>query len=185
MSWIEEIDEDDAGDDLRKVLNKVKGDRGKIANIMKVHSLNPSIMEAHMDFYMDIMFRSSSLSRENCELVAVIVSKLNDCEYCVNHHKEALNYYWKDEERLKKLLNDINEADLSEKQVEMVSYAEKATLDPNSVSQEDFKDLQNAGLSDENIHDLVVIIGYFNFVNRIALGLGVEFSEDEVEGYDY
>lgn len=185
MSWIKEIDEANANENLGKVYDNVKGDRGKIANIMKVHSLNPSIMEAHMDFYMDIMFRSSSLSRENCELVAIIVSKLNDCEYCVNHHKVALNHYWKDEERLQRLLNDINEADLSEKQVEMVSYAEKVTLDPTSVSQEDFRNLQNVSLSDRNIHDLVVVVGYFNFVNRVALGLGVEFSENEVDGYDY
>jgi alkylhydroperoxidase family enzyme len=38
-------------------------------------------------------------------------------------------------------------------------------------------------LSDRDILDLTLIVGYFNFVNRIATGLGVEFSAEELSGY--
>ena len=47
----------------------------------------------------------------------------------------------------------------------------------------DLGELRAVGLSDRDILDLTMIVGYFNFVNRIAVGLGVEFSEDEVRGY--
>ena len=39
------------------------------------------------------------------------------------------------------------------------------------------------GLSDRDILDVTLVTAYFNFVNRIALGLGVEFSETELKGY--
>jgi alkylhydroperoxidase family enzyme len=47
----------------------------------------------------------------------------------------------------------------------------------------DLGELRSEGLSDEDILDLTLIVGYFNFVNRIALGLGVTFSDDELSGY--
>ena len=43
--------------------------------------------------------------------------------------------------------------------------------------------LREAGLDDSEVLDTTLVVAYFNFVNRIALGLGVEFSDDEVSGY--
>jgi alkylhydroperoxidase family enzyme len=43
--------------------------------------------------------------------------------------------------------------------------------------------LRAVGLSDQDILDVSLITAYFNFVNRIALGLGVAFSDEEVSGY--
>jgi len=40
-------------------------------------------------------------------------------------------------------------------------------------------------LADEDILTVNLIASYFNFVNRIALGLGVAFATNEVEGYEY
>lgn len=185
MSWIEEIDEDDADQDLKEIYEEVKGDRGKISNILKVHSVNPNVLEAHMDFYMEIMFRSSSLSREEAEFIAVIVSSVNECEYCINHHAEALNHYWKDKERIENLKNDFRSLDLTEKQLRMAEYTEKLTKNPNTITQKKISQLREAGLKDREIHDINVIIGYFNFVNRVALGLGVEFTPEEIKGYNY
>jgi uncharacterized protein YciW len=45
--------------------------------------------------------------------------------------------------------------------------------------------LKQNGWNDEDILLTNLIVSYFNFVNRIALGLGVEFSEEEVKGYKY
>ena len=45
--------------------------------------------------------------------------------------------------------------------------------------------LRAVGLDDRAILDACQVVAYFNFVNRIAQGLGVEFSADEVRGYKY
>lgn len=42
---------------------------------------------------------------------------------------------------------------------------------------------RSSRFDDADILLITLIVGYFNFVNRIALGLGMEFSEDEMRGY--
>ena len=49
----------------------------------------------------------------------------------------------------------------------------------------DVQQLRNSGLTDADILTINLIASYFNFVNRVALGLGVAFSPEEVEGYRY
>jgi len=49
----------------------------------------------------------------------------------------------------------------------------------------DVQQLRDRGLADEDILTINLIASYFNFVNRIALGLGVAFTSDEVERYEY
>lgn len=55
-------------------------------------------------------------------------------------------------------------------------YALKLTLAPAGMSQQDVDNLQGVGLSDGAIHDAAGVVAYYNFVNRMALGLGVELE---------
>ena len=90
MSWIEEIDENKASGDLRKVYESIGSARGKVSNIMKVHSLNPGAMQRHLELYTHLLFGASGLTRAEREAIALAVSAANGCAYCVNHHREAL-----------------------------------------------------------------------------------------------
>lgn len=56
----------------------------------------------------------------------------------------------------------------------MLEYAEKLTLAPGEVDQQDVERLRRAGFSDVQILDIALATAYRNFINRIALGLGVE-----------
>ncbi len=59
----------------------------------------------------------------------------------------------------------------------LIDYALKLTQEPQAVTEYDIQALRNVDFSDTAIHDAAAIIGYFNFVNRIALGLGVELEK--------
>jgi len=183
MAWIRIIDEDQASGSLKEIYQRIKEKRGKIANIMKVHSLNPQAMRTHLDLYLALMFAGSGLTREECETLATVVSATNRCEYCVNHHGEALNHYWKDEKRLQKLISDFESLSLPERTKKMLKYAVKLTRSPQMMNKEDVEALRHSGFSDEEILNINLIASYFNFVNRIALGLGVESTPEEVRGY--
>jgi len=185
MSWIQVINEEDATGKLKEIYEKISKKRGKLANIMKIHSLNPDAMEKHMELYLTIMFSHSGLSREQRELIASVVSAENQCSYCITHHSEALNHYWKDTERIKRLINDFHSVDLSEKEQVMLDYVKKLTNTPNEVEQVDIENLRRVGFTDQDTLHINLITCYFNFVNRIALGLGVEFTKEEQEGYKY
>lgn len=185
MPFIKVIEEKNAEGKLKDVYEEIIKSRGKLSNIMRIHSLNPDAMIKHMELYKTIMFCNSNLSRELKEMIAVVVSVINKCDYCINHHAEALNYYWKNKEKLQKFINDFRSTDLEPKVKLLLEYANELTLTPQNISQSTIDNLRLAGWNDKDILLANLIISYFNFVNRIALGLGVEYSEDEIKGYKY
>jgi uncharacterized peroxidase-related enzyme len=65
----------------------------------------------------------------------------------------------------------------------IVRHAEKLTSAPSAMTESDLGELRAVGLSDRDILDLSLVVAYFNFVNRIALGLGVSYSAAELTGY--
>lgn len=185
MAWIRVVDEPEADDELLKVYQQVKGSRGKLSNILSVHSLNPPALQAHMDLYMTIMFGPSGLSREEREMIAVVVSSADRCPYCIQHHAAALSHYWKDEDKLTSFIDDYRAIDLSPKMEAVLNYAFKLTTTPHAMVEADVQGLRDCDLADEDVLTINLITSYFDFVNRISLGLGVAFTADEVEGYNY
>lgn len=75
---------------------------------------------------------------------------------------------------------DWRQADLSEADRALCSHAEKLTLHQNDVSPADLDRLRAHGFDDRAIHDATQVIGYFNYITRVADGLGVE-PEDFIE----
>ena len=187
MSWIKEIDpkeaEAEGNEELAAIYADLVKNRGKVANILRVQSLNPKAMQGHMDLYMSIMFSRTGISRPESEMIATVVSQFNFCEYCKNHHGETLNRYWKDMDRVKALTEGYKSIGLSEREVAILDYAVKLTTWPGEMAEADVDLLRNVGLDDQAILNVVLITSYFNFVNRVAMGLGVEFTEEEVAGY--
>ncbi|MFQ5571456.1 MAG: peroxidase-related enzyme, partial [Rhodothermales bacterium] len=168
MSWIQIINEDEATGELQDIYEEIAGRRGKLSNILRIHSLNPPTMKAHLDLYLSIVFGRSRLRRAERELIATVVSAANGCPYCVNHHAEALNFYWKDPERVEQVKHDYRALDLPAPSRAMLDYAVKLTREPSSVTEDDVETLRQAGFSDKDILDINLITSYFNFVNRIA-----------------
>lgn len=185
MPYIKVIDENNAEGKLKELYNEIISSRGKLSNIMAIHSLLPNTMIKHMDLYKSIMFGKSNLSRELKEMIAVVVSKANNCDYCINHHAEALNFYWKDDKKLQQFIDDFRSIPIEDKLSILLRYAEMLTINPAHIGQSFIDEIKTFGWSDEDLLLVNLIISYFNFVNRIALGLGVEFSEEEVKGYKY
>ena len=183
MSWIEEIEVDEADGKLSEIYANLIRQRGKVSNILKVHSLNPDAMGAHLDLYMTLMFGKSGLSRAEREAIAVVVSANNDCQYCVSHHAEALRRYVGDDEMIDMLKNADGLETFEPRLSNIVRHAEKLTTAPGAMTESDLGELRAVGLTERDVLDLTLIVAYFNFVNRIAMGLGVTFSAEEIAGY--
>jgi uncharacterized peroxidase-related enzyme len=185
MAWIKVLEKNEADPMLKEIYTYIERRRGKLSNIMKVQSLDPRSIETHMEFYLSIMFSKKGLSRVEREMVGVVVSRINGCEYSVRHHSEALFHYWKDRELVELFAEDIENVELPERIQAMLSYVIKLTLAPGEVTEEDVDLLRGQGFSDKEILNLNLTTSYFNFVNRVAQGLGVEFTEEETKGYKY
>ena len=127
--------------------------------------------------------KGTGLSRAEREAIGVVVSAENECAYCVNHHAGALRHFIDDEETLSMLATADGLETLEPRLSNIVRHAQKLTSAPEAMTESDLGELRAVGLNDRDILDLTLITAYFNFVNRIVLGLGVEYTDEEAAGY--
>lgn len=187
MPRIQILQPDEATGRLQEIYEELEKSRGEIAEVHKIQSLRPESIVKNMDFYMEIMFSRSELSRAQREMMAVVVSTAINCSYCTTHHAIALNHYWKNEEKLTRLKSGgYMEVDLSEAELALCQYAEELTLRSQNLEKTDpTAPLKILGFSDSAILDASLVVSYFNFVNRMVLSLGVELEQDEGKNYKY
>ena len=72
------------------------------------------------------------------------------------------------------IATDYRRAKLTEIDRGLCDYANKLTRDASSVASADIDRLRSLGLSDQAIGDATQVIAFFNYINRIAEGLGVD-----------
>jgi alkylhydroperoxidase family enzyme len=81
MAWIQIIDEPEMGSDLHRIYEEQRQQAGAVANILKIHSLVPNVLAAHLHLYKVAMHSRGELSQRERELIGVVVSRANSCEY--------------------------------------------------------------------------------------------------------
>ena len=82
MAWIARVPDDEWHGELEPLRERViDRDLGRIDNIMSVHSLNPRGVAAHDALYRSAMAGTATLRKVDRELVAYVVSEINDCHY--------------------------------------------------------------------------------------------------------
>ena len=81
MAWIQTIAPDDAQGALASSYKAATGRAGRVAGIIQAMSLTPSILDASMGLYLKVMYAKTGLTRRQREMLAVVVSRANDCHY--------------------------------------------------------------------------------------------------------
>jgi uncharacterized peroxidase-related enzyme len=176
MSWIRMIKEDDAQDYLKSLYKKYGDPFEGVANIWKVHSLNPESLRFHYDLNKHLLTGKSNLSRMEREMIALVVLSHYRCRYGLKHHGDSLHKLTKNQSLIDGLEKDFRSLDLGDKDIRMLEYAEKLTSRPGEMSKSDIDGLREVGFKDPDILDINLVSGYFSFVARIILGLGVELE---------
>ncbi len=81
MAWIEQVREQDATGLLEKIYADAKKRAGKVFNILRVQSLNPPTLRVGSALYLQTMHADLPISRSLREMLATVVSQVNDCHY--------------------------------------------------------------------------------------------------------
>jgi alkylhydroperoxidase family enzyme len=81
LSWIGKVSPEDADGPIGRIYDEAMKRAGRIYEIVKLQSLRPDILRAWLGLYQAVMLTDSGLSRVEREMVAVVVSKTNDCHY--------------------------------------------------------------------------------------------------------
>ena len=184
MSWIETVSYDDSKGKLRELYDRVKGPDNNIDNIMRLHSLRPHSMEGHMTIYKYVLHHSSNtVPKWFLETLGLLVSVINECDYCVDHHFAGLKRLLADDEKADAIKaaiqsDKLNEAPLSNAQKLAMGYAKKLTTAPASLSQSDVIALRQCGFKDGEILEINQVCSYFSYANRTVLGLGCKTESD-------
>ncbi len=81
MAWIRIIDEDEAKGPLTRIYDGARKRAGRVFNIVKIQSHNPAALSGMMQLYQAVSLGDSPLTRAQREMLAVVVSKTNNCHY--------------------------------------------------------------------------------------------------------
>ncbi len=81
MAYIRVIGPNEADDFLKQQYDAAQKRAGSVANIISVQGHNPKVLESSMEFHRDVMYGPSPLSRAQREMMAVVVSRVNECHY--------------------------------------------------------------------------------------------------------
>ncbi len=176
MAFIQMIPEESARGELKKLYEDYAAPWGGIDNILRIHSLLPHTLTPHYDLYKSVMFAKGPLTRRQREMIATVVSTTNHCTYCVHHHSDALSRVTKDRKLADAVRSDYSSASISPEERMILEYAEQLTQTPTQDFSTIIQRMKTAGVAEDAILHATLIVGYFNFVNRMANGLGVELE---------
>jgi uncharacterized peroxidase-related enzyme len=186
-AWIRMVPLAEATGTLATMYEKVKTPHGTVDNVMRAHSLRPHTMEGHVVLYRSVLHNpENTLPFWFLEVVASCVSMANRCDYSLTHHWANARRLIGDAARAEQvhaaLAAGRPEDAFSGKELALLRYAHKLTVDVARMERADIDALRAAGADDGEILEVNQVCAYFNYSNRLLNGLGVT-TEGDVIGY--
>jgi uncharacterized peroxidase-related enzyme len=120
----------------------------------------------------------STLTEGERELIATVVSHRNQCTFCTTAHTAAANIILGEEETSARVKQDIITAPVSEKMKALLTIAAQVQQSGKSVMTESVQKAKEAGATDIEIHDTVLIAALFCLYNRYVDGLSTVTPTD-------
>ena len=111
-------------------------------------------------------------------MLATVVSNANDCFYWTLSHARDFGLESGNNELAELLVFDYRNCDFSEMDMALCEYAIELTCRPTEMSQASIDRLRKVGFTGDQITIATQVISYFNYINRIADGLGVDMEEE-------
>lgn len=141
---------------------------GLVPNVLRAYAFDIAKLDAFAAMYNDLMLGDSGLSKLEREMIAVAVSSVNRCYYCLVAHGAAVRQLSGDPELGERLVMNYRTAKLSPRQRAMLDFAVKMTEASYRIEEPDREGLRAVGFSDRDIFDIASVAGFFNMTNRVA-----------------
>jgi len=182
------ITDENADPELIATLDRARTPVGTVDNVMRVHSLRPHTMDGHVALYKAVLHNdNNTLPLWFLELVGTYTSLLNKCDYSYANHSANFADLLDDKDAADIMIDALKFDTLEEtfigKELALLQYTRKLTVEPANMKQDDVLAAQHAGASDGEILEVNQVCGYFCYVNRLLNGLGVSLQGDHVGYY--
>ncbi|MDG2341347.1 MAG: peroxidase-related enzyme [Paracoccaceae bacterium] len=152
----------------QKYLDICQEKLGMIPNVLQAYAFDIDKLNAFTAMYNDVMLADSGLSKLEREMIAVVVSSINKCYYCLTAHGAAVRQLSGDPQLGEMLVMNYRAADLDLRQKAMLDFAEKITEASHKIEEPDRQALRDVGFSDRDIWDIASVAGFYNMSNRVA-----------------
>ncbi|WP_071674211.1 peroxidase-related enzyme [Nioella nitratireducens] len=154
---------------------------GLIPNVLAAYAFDADKLNAFTAMYNDLMLGDSTLTKLEREMIAVVVSAVNRCFYCLTAHGQAVRALSGDPILGEMLVMNYRVADLEPKQRAMLDFAVKMTEASYKIEEADRQELRDVGFSDKDIWDIASVASFFNMTNRHASAVDMR-PNDEYHG---
>ena len=141
---------------------------GMVPNVLQAYAHNIEKLNAFAGMYNDLMLAPSGLTKLEREMIAVVVSSVNKCFYCLVAHGAAVRELSGDPALGEALAMNYRVADVTAKQRAMLDFAVAMTEASFRIVEADRQALRDAGWSDADIWDIASVASFFNMTNRMA-----------------
>jgi len=151
---------------------------GMIPNVLRAYAFDIEKLNSFTAMYNDLMLGASALSKLEREMIAVAVSSVNKCYYCLVAHGAAVRELSGDPQLGEALVMNYKVAKVTDKQRAMLDFAVKLTKESANVVEADRQALRDAGFSDRDIWDIASVAAFFNMTNRVASASDMRPNEE-------
>jgi uncharacterized peroxidase-related enzyme len=172
VPYVNEIEESQADPHLRELYRGIEQRLGFIPHYFKALGAMPKVIEAQQKMNEAVM-GDGALSTVVKEQIAVVVSGINASAYCMFIHMELLQRFGVEKALARKLTTDYENAAGEPNVKALFRFADKLTRRPFDIEEEDIETVKKAGWDDAAVRETVLTVAYFNYVNRVSLGLGL------------
>ncbi|MBC8408613.1 peroxidase-related enzyme [Paracoccaceae bacterium] len=155
-------------DNIRKYFKLCEDKLGLVPNVLKAYAFNETKLNAFTGMYNDLMLGESNITPLEREMIAVVVSSINRCYYCLVAHGNSVRKLSKNPELGEQMAINYRLADLKPNQRAMMDFAVKMTEESYKIEEIDRQTLRDNGYSDQDIWDIASIASFFNMSNRMA-----------------
>ena len=141
---------------------------GMVPNVLQAYAFDVDKLNAFTSFYNDLMLASSGLTKLEREMIAVVVSSINRCFYCLTAHGAAVRELSGDAKLGEMMVMNYRVADLDTRTRAMLDFAAQVTVESYTIEEADRQALRDVGFSDRDIWDIANVAAFFNMTNRVA-----------------
>lgn len=148
---------------------------GHAPNVFQAYMDHPRLLAANWEKFKAIML-NGVLRRKVKEVIAVVISHDNKCNYCVVAHSAALSSMKIDRSQISDMYRGIFPDDFTEKEVALIKFARKANQNWHNIDNEDHKVLVDLGIEESEMLEALGTMELFIVFNRFADVMGVEID---------
>ena len=151
---------------------------GLVPNVIRANASDPKRLKTFVNFYNRLMLDEGFLSKLEREMIAVVVSSINKCFYCLVAHGASLRKLSNDPILGEEIAMNYRSARISKKHKIMLDFAAKLTEFPDKIEDSDRDKLRAENFTDKEILEISEITGFFNMSNRIALATDMRPNDE-------